>query len=490
MRLSSFYLFTLLTALTVTPLFAQLRIGTGMAQGLYEQYCANCHGQQMEGGLGGSLIDGNWKHGSSDEAIAAVIRNGWPELGMEAYGDTLNEEQIRALVILIREQNELADKEELLQATTPREGVFQSQEHPFRLEKIAEGQGILWGMDALPDGRFILTEKSGKLWILNGNTWEGPIQGIPEVVDRGQGGLLEVAVHPDYESNGWIYLGFSEKIAGGGLFSGGGGSMTTLVRGKIRGNQWVEEETLFRVTPEYAIQSAHHFGTRIVFQEGYLFFSIGDRGRQNMAQDLSNPTGKIHRIHEDGRIPEDNPFVDQKGAYPTIWCYGNRNPQGLALHPETGELWETEHGPRGGDEVNLIERGVNYGWPEITHGMNYSGTPITEKTAMPGMAQPVLHWTPSIAVCGIDFYTGDQFPHWKNNLFVGGLASEELHRLVIQEGNIVMDEILFKNQGRVRDVFNGPDGHLYVLLESGSPRVGSVYRLIPAESSPQRTAAR
>lgn len=469
---------------------AQNRIGTGVAQGLYEQYCANCHGQKMEGGTGGSLIDGNWKHGASDEAIASVIRNGLPELGMEAYGDTLTEQQIRALVILIREQNEIADKEALLKQTTPQEGVFQSEQHDFRLEKIAEGEGILWGMDALPDGRFLVTEKSGRLWILDGNEWSGPIEGIPEVVDRGQGGLLEVAVHPDYASHGWIYLGFSESISRGGIFSSGSGAMTSIVRGRIQEGQWIDEESIFRVDPEFALDTAYHYGTRIVFQDGYLFFSIGDRGRKEMAQNLSKPNGKIHRIHEDGRIPQDNPFLDEPNAFPSIWCYGNRNPQGLALHPETGALWQTEHGPRGGDEVNLIKKGLNYGWPEITYGMNYSGTPITDQTAKPGMEQPVLYWTPSIAVCGIDFYTGDLLPRWKNHLFVGGLASEELHRLVIQDGGIVRDEILFKNQGRVRDVFNGPDGYLYVLLESGSPRVGSVYRLVPVDQSTQSTAAR
>jgi glucose/arabinose dehydrogenase len=214
-----------------------------------------------------------------------------------------------------------------------------------------------------------------------------------------------------------------------------------------------------------------------VFQDGYLFFAIGDRGRKANAQDLSLPNGKIHRIHDDGRVPEDNPFADREDAFPTIWTYGNRNPQGLDQHPQTGGIWESEHGPRGGEEINLIERGNNYGWPVITHGMNYDGTPITEKTAMEGMEQPKLHWTPSIAVCGIDFYEGDIFPDWKNDLFAGGLASEELHRLEIEEGEVVKSSVVMKGAGRVRDVASGPDGYLYLVL-NGPDRI---VRLVPAE---------
>ena len=200
-----------------------------------------------------------------------------------------------------------------------------------------------------------------------------------------------------------------------------------------------------------------------------------------MAQDITRPNGKIHRIHDDGRIPKDNPFVGKPGAYGSIWSYGHRNPQGLALHPTTGELWETEHGPRGGDETNMVRRGLNFGWPVISYGMNYNGTPLTDITAKEGMEQPMHYWVPSIATCGIDFYQGKRFPQWKNNLFVSGMASQELHRLVIENGKVVSDEIVMKNQGRVRDVANGPDGYLYVSLTSGNPGKGSIYRLVPAK---------
>ena len=210
-------------------------------------------------------------------------------------------------------------------------------------------------------------------------------------------------------------------------------------------------------------------------------FSIGDRGRQDMAQDITRPNGKIHRIHDDGRIPTDNPFADRPGAYASIWSYGHRNPQGLDIDPSTGELWETEHGPRGGDETNKIRPGLNFGWPVITYGMNYNGSPMTDSTSQEGMEQPMHYWVPSIASCGIDFYEGNRFYNWKNNLFVSGMASQELHRLTIEDGEVVDDEIVLKNQGRVRDVANGPDGYLYVSLTSGTPAKGRIYRLVPAK---------
>lgn len=454
---------------------AQNRIGTGTVRELWQANCASCHGQNGEGGTGGALINNEWKHGSSDADITRAIKYGFPDGGMEAYDGVLSDEQIRSLVIFIREQQEIADKEGLLERTRPREGVFRSEQHDFRLVEVAEGTGILWGIDFLPDGSKLVTQKDGVLWhVVDGR--RTAIEGTPEVWNQGQGGLMEVAVHPDYAENGWVYLGFSDVIRKDGREAG----LTAVVRGKIRDAKWVDEETIFRADPEFYLPTRHHFGTRIVFHDGFLFFGIGDRGRRHLAQQLSHPWAKIHRIHDDGRIPKDNPFVRDPDAYPTTWSYGHRNPQALDMDPFTGLLWEVEHGPRGGDEVNLIEPGRNYGWAEITYGMNYNGTPITEKTEAPGMEQPKLYWNPSIAICGADFYQGDAFPLWKGNYFVSGMASEELHRLVIDGRDIVRDEIIMKGQGRIRDVVSGPDGMLYVLLNSGSPRIGSIYKLIPA----------
>jgi aldose sugar dehydrogenase len=458
--------------ISATLMNAQNRIGSGHAQNLYRMHCASCHGENMQGGNGSSLIDGIWKFGSTDADLTRVIAEGLPDDGMVAYDNVLSPEEIRSLVILIREQNQLADREALLAKTKPSAGLFPSKHHDFQIEVVVEMTGIIWGLDFLPDGSMLFTERSGGVF----HHKDGKVRRIantPEVWQRGQGGMMEVAVHPDYRSNGWIYLGYSESI---GTNERG---MTTLVRGRIVDGKWADEERIFQVPEELHLTTHHHFGTRITFNNGFLFFAIGDRGRMHTAQDLSLPSGKVHRIRDDGSIPDDNPFLEIPGAYPTIWSYGHRNPQGLVFDPSGERLWSTEHGPRGGDELNLVQRGLNYGWPEITYGMNYDGSPITHKTHQEGMVQPVLHWTPSIAVCGIDFYTGNEFPKWKGNLLVTGLASEELHRLVLQGDQVIEDEIVMKGQGRIRDVANGPDGYLYVALYSGSPAQASIYRIVP-----------
>ena len=244
--------------------------------------------------------------------------------------------------------------------------------------------------------------------------------------------------------------------------------------------RWTDEETLFTVDGALHTSSGVHFGSRFVFDDGFVFFGIGDRGRQDQAQDLGRPNGKVFRIHDDGRVPADNPFVDVDGALPAIWSYGHRNPQGMDLEPATGLLWESEHGPRGGDDINVVGKGLNYGWPVITHGMNYNGTPITDETHREGMEQPKLHWTPSIAVAGIDFYEGDAFPAWTGKLLAGGLASEALHLLTVADGAVTADEIVLKDQGRIRDVASGPDGLIYLLLNGGDPRRGRIVRMTPA----------
>ena len=467
-----------LLLLNLLPMFlyAQNRIGTGGMKDLYIQYCASCHGQNMEGGQGSSLIDDVWKHGSSDADIARVIREGIPDLGMVPWKDVLTEEQIRGLIILMREQKQLAESTGILEKVKPLGGVFSTEHHNFTLEKVTEVDDVLWSIAFLPDESILITQRSGILWhVVNGNKTE--ITGTPKVRAVGQGGLLEVAPHPDYEKNGWIYLSFSEDV--GAEIDGKIASMTAVVRGKIKNNKWVDEEEIFRAPPKYHTIKGGHYGSRFVFKDEYLFFSVGERQEGDPAQDLSVPHGKIHRIYHDGSIPKGNPFYNTKGAYKTIWAYGNRNPQGLDLHPVTGELWETEHGPRGGDELNLIKPGVNYGWPVITYGMNYDGTPWTDKTHMDGMEQPVHYWLPSIATAGIDFYEGTAFSQWKHNLLVSGMASEEVQRLVIEDGKLVGQETILKGQGRVRDVASGPDGMIYVALNTRGPNKGGLYRMVP-----------
>jgi len=280
---------------------------------------------------------------------------------------------------------------------------------------------------------------------------------------------LDVALDPDYANNRWVYLTLSDP-------GPSGTAMTKLVRGKITDFKWIDEQVLFEAKPEHYVKSRAHFGSRITFDKaGHLYFSIGDRGKKEMAQDVRRPNGKIHRINRDGSIPADNPFLNTEGAYPSIFSYGNRNPQGLIVHPETDVLWETEHGPRGGDELNVIRSGVNYGWPEISYGINYNGTVLTEFKTKPGMAQPESQWTPSIAVCGLDVYTGDLFPEWKGSLLVGSLAYETL-RLVSVEGDQYKSEVtLLEAEGRIRDVTTGPDGAIYVALPD------SIVRLSPTK---------
>lgn len=459
------------------PIFlnAQNRIGTGAVEELYQQNCMSCHGEDLSGGLGGSLLDPEaWKEIGRNLSFIHYVQLGNAETGMPSFEEALTEPEIRSLEIYIDEMRQKAAREGSGVLVPEVDGVYSAGGYKFRFETVVDGLKLPWSVAFLPAGEVLITERPGALRRWKDEALSLPIKGTPKVVAHGQGGLLEVAAHPDYAENGWIYLGFSASAEGA---KDERNCMTKIVRGRIVGNQWQDEEVIFEVPPEFHRTAGVHFGTRFVFQDGYLYFGIGDRGAQDQAQDLTRPNGKIHRIHDDGRVPEDNPFVETAGGYPTIWTLGNRNPQGLDAHPVTGDLYESEHGPRGGDEINLIERGNNYGWPIITYGMNYSGKPITEKTATPGMEQPLHYWTPSIAVCGIDFYEGDQFPDWKYDLFAGGLASQELHRLVIEDQQVVKTKIILKDVGRIRDVATGPDGYLYIVLNG--PDI--IARLVPVK---------
>lgn len=453
--------------------FGQNRIGTGVVQELFNQYCANCHGEDLQGGLGPALVIGGWKYAGEDRSFFDYVNDGDEQLEMPAFEGVLSRAQIRSIEIYIQEKSQQVARANAA-LVDEQGGVYHAGRYKFRVETVVDGLKTPWAIAELPTGGWLISERAGALRVFRGRQLSAPVVGTPEVWAHGQGGLMEVALHPDFDNNGWIYLGYSES---GGKRKGKAQGMTKVVRGRLTKGRWVDEQVIFEVPFEYHRAADVHFGTRFVFKDGYLFFAIGDRGSQNMAQDLSRPNGKIHRIHDDGRIPEENPFIDEAGAYPTIWAYGNRNPQGLDLHPLTGELWESEHGPRGGDEINRVERGANYGWPAISYGMNYNGKPITDKTAASGMEQPEHYWTPSIAVCGIDFYEGERFPDWKYNLFAGGLASKELHRLVIEDGAVRSDEIILAGIGRVRDVATGADGFLYLVL-NGPDRV---VRLVPVD---------
>lgn len=438
---------------------------------VYQEYCASCHGAKLDGGLGGNLVDDTWKYGADDASIARVIREGVVDNGMPGFGAVLNDAQVRSLVVYIREMGtQAAMQQRDFNRPTPAT-VARSEVHAFKLEVITDQLEVPWSIAFLPDGRMLVTEREGRLRVIeNDRLVSAPVKGTPEVWARGQGGLLAVAAHPDFAENGWVYLAYSDP-------GPGGSAMTAIVRGRIRDGKWVDEEDVFRIPTGLYKRGGVHFGCRLVFHDGYLFFTHGERGAQDDAQDLARPNGKVHRLHDDGRVPVDNPFADRDDAFRSIWSYGNRNPQGLAWRPGTDELWETEHGPRGGDELNLIRGGRNYGWPVITYGMNYNGTPITGETAKDGMEQPVLHWTPSIAVGDMAFFDGDEFPKWKGNLFVTALAAQEVRRLVLDGDRVTHQEILFKGIGRVRSIAVGPDGFIYLGLE----QPGRIVRLVAAE---------
>ncbi|MBC8096638.1 MAG: PQQ-dependent sugar dehydrogenase [Akkermansiaceae bacterium] len=435
----------------------------------FDQNCANCHGKELQGGQAPSLLGDTWKHGSDDASITHSISEGFPTNGMPAWKAVLNDAEIRAMVVLIREKRAAAQRRQTVFAKPNENETVKSKEHSFRIKTVAEDLNTPWSMAFLPDGRMLVTELPGTLRIVEQGKVSPPVSNTPRVRAQGQGGLLAVALHPNYSSNGWIYLSFSDR-------AGNGDGLTAVVRGRLKENQWADEQTIFRAPEKLYRGGGVHFGSRFVFDDaGHLFFTIGERGRKEDAQDLTRPNGKVHRVFDDGRVPQDNPFIGNTNAFPTIWSYGHRNPQGLARHPVTGELWNTEHGPRGGDELNLVQRGLNYGWPVITYGMDYNGSPISALTAKEGMEQPITYWTPSLAVCGITFYNSDRFPRWKNNLFVTSLAAQEFRRLVIDGHKVTSQEVLFKNIGRIRDVVNGPEGLLYIALNNP----GKIIRLEP-----------
>jgi glucose/arabinose dehydrogenase len=365
-----------------------------------------------------------------------------------------------------------------------------SERQTFRIEVLASGLETPWGLAFLPDGRLLVTERPGRLRIVEkGTLLPGAVQGTPIVWERQDGGMLDVAVHPQYAKNGWIYLAYTEVLPGyvpPPSPPPSPPSMTVFVRGRIdKSARWVDEQVLYRAPAALYTSSGAHYGTRFLFDRaGHLFYTLGDRGDMSTAQDLSKPLGKLHRVNDDGSVPKDNPFVTTPNAVPSIWSYGHRNPQGLALDA-TGRLWASEHGPNGGDEINLIEKGKNYGWAVVTMGTQ-SG--ITER-AREGMEPPVVSYTPTIAPSAMLFYTGSRYPGWHDNLFVAALAGQQLRRLEIRGRDVVHQEAVLEKRGRVRAVAIGPDGLIYALLQSptgagtglslAASTPGMVIRLVP-----------
>lgn len=346
-------------------------------------------------------------------------------------------------------------------------GLVETEALSFYIDTLATGLQNPWGLEFLPDGRILIAERPGNLRIwADGKLLEENVVNLPEIWSHGQGGLLEVVMHPDYDDNQMIYL-----VHG---YLGDSGGSTAISRGRLNGNVLSDVETIFHAQPH--TEAAHHFGSRIVFDdEGYLFSTIGDRALMNSAQDLDSHNGTVIRLYDDGGVPHDNPFVNDGDALPEIWSYGHRNIQGMKLHPVTRALWTHEHGPKGGDEINLIHKGGNYGWPLVTHGVNYDGTIITPDTTAPGMIDPILHWTPSIAPCGLTFVDSEHYPGWHHNMLVGALAGQHIHRVVFEDTTVVHTEKILQGMARFRAIEQGPEGLLYVLTE----HPGLLFRIIP-----------
>jgi glucose/arabinose dehydrogenase len=350
--------------------------------------------------------------------------------------------------------------------------VFKSEKYSFRVATLVTGLENPWSIVFLPDGRMLVTERAGRLRLVSRDFKldPKPIDGLPEVVSQGQGGLFDVVLHPQYAQNGWIYWAYNAP--------GPGGWGTALARGKLQGHRMTEVQVLFSMQPK--TRSSHHFGGRIVFdQAGFLYLTLGDRGDKDRAQKLSDHAGSVIRLHDDGRVPANNPFVNRAGALTEKWTLGNRNMQGAALHPQTGELWTHEHGPQGGDEINVMRSGLNYGWPIITYGVNYGfGTKIGEGQAKAGLEQPLHVWVPSIAPSGMAFVSGSQFPQWQGNLLVGALRGQTLVRLTLEGERVLAEERLLQGRYRLRDVRMGPDGFIYLLTDETQ---GALLRLEPVK---------
>ena len=474
--------------------------------GPYQEHCSVCHGAALEGASQGTpLVRAELRHGDTVDAISSNIASGFAATGMPAWSETLDADTIRRMAIFIAEQREALTYADFNVATPPAipTGPVASDEHAFRVEVVAEGIDPLpYSIALLPDGRMLVTEKTAGLRIVSRDgALSDLVRGTPQAFDDGfqvpgillvygSGYVLDVALHPDYARNGWIYLSYTERCNDCNSASRESGrpvSMVALGRGRIEDGAWVDAETIWKADMErYTAMPDMAAGGRIAFDDdGHVFMTIGIKGGSETAgvQDLSMPYGKILRLNDDGSIPDDNPFVGRQDALASIWTYGHRSPQGLEFDPRTERLWGTEMGQRGGDEVNLIERGGNYGWPLVSKGMQYDGRPVAFGPELgitfdpADIEQPVVDLTPAVAVSSFVVYDGAAFPEWRGNLLVGSLKATELYRMVVDGDSVENRETLLSGLGRIRDVETDADGLVYLLLEHDSG--GRIVRLVP-----------
>jgi glucose/arabinose dehydrogenase len=444
----------------------------------YRKFCSGCHGANLE-----KFAAKEWMDEEGTSSAFNSIKFGIENIGMPAFEKSFTDSEIEALALYVK-KGIPADRGTLVPALTY-DYVIESEVQKFTVDTVVTGLSVPWGMAFLSNGDLLISERSGTLLIFSDGILSGPVEGLPDIMAIGQGGLLDIALHPEYEKNGWIYFSYSYPVsdaagergtAAGETVSRPNGN-TAIMRARLEGNKLIGQEIIFRGEP--ATNRNYHFGCKIAFDgKGHIFFGIGDRGQHfDFPQKLDNHNGKIHRLNDDGTVPADNPFVNTPGAMASIWSYGHRNPQGTCFDPLTGELWISEHGPRGGDELNLIKPGLNYGWPVISYGINYDGTVLTALTEKEGMEQPVFQWTPSIGPCGMTFVTGERYPNWKNNILLGSLPLKHLERVILEKNQVIHREELLKGIGRVRNVVMGPDGYIYFAIETP----GYIFRLLPVE---------
>jgi len=437
----------------------------GDAEKYYGNYCASCHGKQVK-----AFVDREkWVYGSTRSEMFDVVKNGAEADGMPAYGEVISDQQVYELVDYILAAIE-DKKSEDFNTGANEDVVFVSEGMRLKLELVAENSASPWAITQSQDGRLFYTDTSGKLFSQKDSVIQ-EISGLPSVKYKGQGGLMDVILHPDFENNHRIYLTYSKPKP-----DDDGYATTSVFSGTLDNNAITNGKDIFIAEPY--LSTNHHYGSRMIFdKDGYLFVSIGERGRRDdNPQYLGNDLGKIHRLNDDGSVPVDNPFYNTPDAKNSIYSYGHRNPQGLCYNPVTNKIYDNEHGPRGGDEVNLIEPGNNYGWPVITYGINYIGTEITDLTHQEGMEQPIRYWVPSIATCGMEIVTSDKYPAWKGNILSGSLKFNYLHRDVFDENDVwIKEEKLFPDIGRMRSIEQCADGYLYFGVEAP----GKIYRIVP-----------
>ncbi len=437
------------------------------ASNLYKNNCVACH----EGSVT-QFIDRDWLHGNSWNEVNRSLRYGHTFMEEVAFVKTFPDSAFNKLTDYIMVSLEKRTIESFPEDKPDYAQIIKSEVLSYKLDTVVKGLEIPWGIDFLPNGDILVTDRNGNFYRQKEGAEKVMIKGTPKVYYNGQGGLLDVKVHPDFATNQTIYISYSK-------INNKKETNTAVMMAKLVNDELVDQKIIMDAKP-YTTKR-HHFGSRIEFDtEGYLYVSIGDRAsRDENPQDLSKYPGKIHRFNADGSIPADNPFVDSTGAIPSIWSYGHRNPQGLVFDEATGILWETEHAPRGGDEINIIEKGKNYGWNEISYGINYNGTVFTNTTHKDGMEQPIYYYMPSTGTCGLTIVSGDKYPAWKGDLLAGSLRFQYLSRLKMEGQKVVGEERLVESIGRLRDVKMGDDGYIYFTVENP----GIVFRIMPVDEA-------